>query len=74
MTFREMRIDREREYEIRERIAAERHPEQTVDGDYTELDDDDTQCIDGAGNAWPEHDESGYTECRRCGAELEVPN
>lgn len=31
----------------------------------------DDACIDGDGNEWPEHDESGETECRRCGAELE---
>ncbi|UTN93082.1 hypothetical protein SEA_MARKY_79 [Streptomyces phage Marky] len=35
-------------------------------------DDDPTQCIDGDGYPWPEHDESGTGECRRCGAELEV--
>lgn len=35
-------------------------------------DDDPTECIDGDGHPWPEHDESGLGECRRCGAELEV--
>lgn len=63
---------------IRERLATERRPVLSVDGDdearvtaeETGEDDDLTQCIDGAGNGWPEHDESGYAECRRCGAEL----
>lgn len=35
-----------------------------------EADTDSSACIDGNGDEWPEHDESGYSECRRCGAEL----
>lgn len=34
--------------------------------------DDPTQCVDGNGDAWPEHDERGaYGECGRCGAALD---
>lgn len=58
--------------EIRLRLADERRPAASVDGDYADVDDADTLCIDGDGREWPEHDESGYAECRRCGAELEV--
>lgn len=28
----------------------------------------DDECLDGDGDAWPEHDYDEY-ECRRCGAE-----
>lgn len=32
---------------------------------------DDSDCVDGNGDPWPEHDDrGGYGECRRCGAEL----
>lgn len=59
---------------MRERFSSERYPKPSVDGDYPgdDYEDDDTQCIDADGFPWPEHDESGLGECRRCGAELEV--
>lgn len=35
------------------------------------MDYDEYECVDGKGDPWPEHDDSGsYHECRRCGAEL----
>ncbi|MEV7675073.1 hypothetical protein [Streptomyces sp. NPDC088752] len=30
----------------------------------------DDACVDGNGDEYPKHDESGEYECRRCGAEL----